>query len=176
MFSVFGPLPALLVNAATYAISQYSLSRIPSLGPAQPSGIPTFAHIRDDLSAGFRILFADRAMRACAVAGFFINFLGFGMYAVLIPFLKHDFAASDPQVGLFMGVAAAGAVCGSVFSSRFATRWPFGPALAIALVLDALVFAAIPFAHSMWSVAALWAVVKPGGSSKSRKSSASVCA
>jgi len=159
MFSVFGPLPALLVNAATYAISQYSLSRIPSLGPAQPSGIPTFAHIRDDLAAGFRILFADRAMRACAVAGFFINFLGFGMYAVLIPFLKHDFAASDPQVGLFMGVAAAGAVCGSVFSSRFATRWPFGPALAIALVLDALVFAAIPFAHSMWGVAALWAVV-----------------
>ena len=47
-------------------------------------------------------------------------------------------------------------------SSRFATRWPFGPALAIALVLDALVFAAIPFARSIWGVAALWAVTNAG--------------
>lgn len=162
MFSVFGPLPALIVNAATYAISQLSLSRIPSLGPAEPAGLPSVRHIVDDVAVGFRILFSDATMRACAIAGFFINFLGFGMYAVLIPYLKVDFHASDPQVGLFMGITAFGAVAGSAFSSRYATRWPFGPALAIAYVVDAAIFAAVPVARNMWVVAAFWALANAG--------------
>ncbi|MBV9269715.1 MAG: MFS transporter, partial [Candidatus Eremiobacteraeota bacterium] len=162
IFSLFGPLPALAINAVTYAASQVSLSRIPSLGPESPAGMPRVAHIIDDVGIGFRILFADRAMRAVTFAGFFINLLGFGMYTVLVPLLKHDFAATDTQVGIFMGVAAVGAVGGSLFASRFATRWPFGAALAVAFVVDASFFALIPFAHNMWGVAVLWATANAG--------------
>jgi len=162
IFSLFGPLPALIINALTYAASQYSIARIPSLGPDEPAGIPSASHIVDDVREGFRILFADRAMRAVAIAGFFINLFGFGMYTVIVPFLKHDFAASDTQVGLFMGITAIGAIIGSVFSTRFATRWPFGAALAVAFVIDGGFFAFIPFAHSMWGVAVLWAAANAG--------------
>jgi MFS family permease len=162
MFSLFGPLPALIVNAATYAISQFSLSRIPSLGPQEPAGLPSLRHIVDDVATGFRLLFSDVTMRQVAIAGFFINFLGFGMYAVLIPYLKVDFHATDPQVGLFMGITALGAVAGSAFSSRYATRWPFGVALAVAYVIDAVAFAAVPLAPTMWIAAAFWGLANAG--------------
>jgi len=162
IFSIFGALPALIINALTYAASQYSLSRIPTLGPQRPAGIPSFAHILDDVRTGFRILFADRALRAVTIAGFFINLLGFGMYTVLVPFLKHDFGATDSQVGIFMGVAAIGAIAGSLFSARFPNRWPFGAALAVAFVIDACFFGLIPFAHNMWGVALAWAASNAG--------------
>lgn len=158
LFSVFGPLPALTINAATYFLSQLSLARIPTLGPEDPHGVPSLAHVVDDVRLGFRMLFADRGMRAQAFAGLALNVFGFGGYSVLIPFLKRGFHASDPQVGIFLGISAAGAVCGSVLAGKFARRWPFGRAISVAYLIDAVLFLPVVVTSNMWVAGVFWAI------------------
>jgi MFS family permease len=156
VFAFFGPLPALIVNASTYLASQISLALIPSLGPDFVQGVPTPRHLAGDVALGFRQLWSDTGMRAQALAGFSFNFFGFGCYAILIPFLKKGFGASDQIVGIFFGISAAGAVVGAWLASRWATRWPFGRALTIAYLLDALTFLPVVLVRNIWLVALFW--------------------
>ena len=158
MFSIFGPLPALAINAATYFLSQVSLARIPTLGPEDPHGFPSLRHVVDDVRLGFRVLFSDRGMRAQAYASLALNVFGFGGYSVLIPFLKGGFHASDPQVGIFLGISAAGAVCGSIVAGKFANRWPFGHALSVAYAIDAVLFVPVVLTSNMWVAGVFWAI------------------
>lgn len=157
LFSLFGPLPALAINAATYFLSQVSLARIPTLGPEDPHGFPTAAHVVEDIRLGYRVLLRDRGMRAQAFASLVLNVFGFGGYSVLIPFLKRGFHASDPQIGIFLGISAAGAVCGSLFAGKFAGRWPFGRALCVAYLIDAIIFVPAVLTHDMWVAGVFWA-------------------
>jgi predicted MFS family arabinose efflux permease len=158
LFALFGALPALLITAAGYLGSMISLWRIPSLGPDDASGLPTHREILSDIRTGFALLFGDRAMRALAFSGLAINMLGFGAYAVLVPFLKRDFGASDRDVGIFFGISAAGAICGSVLSTKFARRWVFGRALTSAYLIDALIFLPVVFTRNLWVAGIFWAI------------------
>lgn len=157
VFAIFGPLPALTINALTYLASQVSLARIPSLGPDAPGGMPSPRHLLADVALGFRLLWNDVGMRAQALAGFAFNIFGFGCYAILIPFLKKGFGASDQIVGVFFGISAAGAVIGAWLASRWARRWPFGRALTTAYVIDAACFLPVVLVHDVWLVAVFWA-------------------
>ena len=136
LFAIFGALPALLITATGYLCSLISLWQIRSLGPEQTSSLPRRREIVSDVKTGFRLLFSDRGMRAQAIIAFAGNMLGFGAYAVLVPFLKRDFGAHDHEVGIFFGISAAGAICGSLAAGKFATRWPFGRAITIAYLMD----------------------------------------
>jgi MFS family permease len=158
IFATFGPLPALTVNALTYLASQISLMRIRSLGPDEPKGMPTASHLANDIRLGFRQLWQDAGMRAQAIAGFFFNIFGYGCYAILIPFLKTTFGASDKVVGAFFGMSAAGAVVGAFFASRLSGRWPFGRALTIAYLLDAGAFFPVVLVRNIWIVGACWMI------------------
>lgn len=163
LFSIFGPLPALAINAATYFCSQLSLAHIPTLGPEDPHGLPSLRHVVDDVRLGFRTLFGDRGMRAQAYASMMLNVFGFGCYSVLIPFLKRGFHASDPQVGIFLGISAGGAVVGSLLAGKFATRWPFGRALSIAYAIDAVIFVPVVLTGNMWIAGTFWAMANACG-------------
>jgi MFS family permease len=158
LFSIFGPLPALAINATTYLFSQVSLARIPTLGPENPHGFPSLQHIGDDVRLGFRMLFSDRGMCAQACVSLALNVFGFGGYSVLIPFLKRGFHATDPQVGIFLGISAAGAICGSVLAGKFAGRWPFGRAICVAYLIDAVLFLPVVFTANMWIAGVFWAI------------------
>lgn len=157
LFAYFGPLPALTLNALTYLASQISLSRIPSLGPESAGGLPSFAQLRNDVDLGFRQLWGDLTMRIQTLAGFAFNFFGFGCYAILIPFLKKGFGATDQKVGIFLGIAAVGAVAGAAFAAKFAGRWPFGRALTTAYAIDALIFIPVLLTKNLWVAAVFWA-------------------
>lgn len=158
LFSIFGPLPALTINAATYFLSQLSLARIPTLGPENPHGFPSMRHVVEDVRLGFGVLFRDRGLRALAYASLLLNVFGFGGYSVLIPFLKRGFHATDPQVGVFLGISAAGAICGSLMAGKFASKWPFGRALSVAYVLDAIIFLPVVLTQNMWVAGVMWAL------------------
>ncbi|HXO18227.1 MAG TPA: MFS transporter [Candidatus Dormibacteraeota bacterium] len=157
LFAYFGPLPALTINALTYLASQLSLARIPSLGPDRVAGLPTLEHLIDDISLGYRHLWGDLGMRAQAFAAFSFNIFGFGGYAILIPFLKKGFEASDQQVGIFFGISALGAIAGASLAARYPDRWPFGRALVIAYLLDALFFLPVVLVSNIWLAALFWA-------------------
>ncbi|HEX4012376.1 MAG TPA: MFS transporter [Candidatus Cybelea sp.] len=156
IFAYFGPLPALTINAVTYLASQVSLALIPSLGPDKATGLPTLRHLVDDIKLGYRQLWGDVGMRAQALVAFTFNVFGFGCYAILIPFLKKGFEATDQQVGIFFGLSALGAVVGAALAARFAEKWPFGRALVVAYLLDATLFFPIVLVSNIWLAAFFW--------------------
>lgn len=158
MFSVFGPLPALAINAFTYLWSQIALARIPSLGPEKVSGLPNALHVREDIRSGFRLLFTDRGMRTQAFVSCMLNLIGFGGFAIIIPFLKKTFGATDPQVGLFFSISAIGALAGSLTAGKLAGRWPFGRMFCVALLLDAVLFLPVIYSRNIWIAGIFWAL------------------
>jgi predicted MFS family arabinose efflux permease len=157
LFAALGPLPALVINALSYLGSQISLALIPSMGPDRATGLPTVRHLIDDVALGFRQLWGDLAMRAQALTAFSFNVFGFGGYAILIPFLKKGFGASDQQVGIFFAVSALGALAGASLAARYPDRWPFGRALVIAYLFDAFFFLPVVLVSNIWLAAFFWA-------------------
>lgn len=162
LFAAFGPVAALVINAITYLLSQLSLYLVPTLGPEQPAGAPTLRELRHDIAEGFRFLWGEPVMRLLTFNSLFLNLFGMMGYAVLIPYLKRDFGVSDQYVGLFIGLSGCGAVIGSLYAGRVAQRWPFGKALAIAYVVDAVIFLPVPYTHNFWVAGLCWAAANAG--------------
>jgi MFS family permease len=156
LFAYFGPLPALAINALTYLGSQVFLFTIPTLGPDRIAGLPSVRELIGDIKLGYRHLWGDAGMRAQALIAFTFNIFGFGCYAILIPFLKKGFAASDQQVGMFFALSALGALIGATLAARFAERWPFGRVLVIAYAVDAVLFLPVVLVSNIWLCAFFW--------------------
>ncbi|HXB84118.1 MAG TPA: MFS transporter [Candidatus Acidoferrum sp.] len=157
LFAYLGPLPALTINALTYLGSQLSLVSIPSLGPEKTTGLPTLRHFLSDIALGYRALWADLGMRAQAFVAFSLNIFGFGCYAILIPFLKKGFDATDQQVGFFFAISAVGAIGGASVAARYGDRWPLGRSLTRAYLIDALLFIPVVLVSNIWLAAFFWA-------------------
>ena len=147
IFGLVGALPALAINAATYLTSQISIASVTSFGPERPGGFPPLAVIARDVAAGFRFVMGDRTMRTLTFSSTAINAVAIFGFVAMIPFLKHEFGASDQAVGLAFGCFSLGSVAGSLIAGR--THWPFGRALAIAYVLDALFWLPIIWTPSL---------------------------
>lgn len=157
LFAYLGPLPALTINALTYLGSQLSLVSIPSLGPEKTTGLPTVRHFLSDIALGYRALWADLGMRAQAFVAFSLNIFGFGCYAILIPFLKKGFDATDQQVGFFFAISAVGAIGGASVAARYGDRWPLGRSLTRAYLIDAVLFIPVVLVSNIWLAAFFWA-------------------
>jgi MFS family permease len=148
LFAVIGPLPALAINAITYLCSQASLAAVETFGPDEPHGWPSPRTVVADVVLGFRSLMADASLRAVSLNSLTFNFFGFMTGAVFIPFLKRDFGASDLVVGYALGIGAIGAVIGSYLGGHVPKSWPFGRTIAIAYVVDGVLFVPVMFTHN----------------------------
>jgi MFS family permease len=142
-----GALPALAINAATYLTSQVSIASVASFGPERPGGFPAPSVIGRDVRDGFRFVFGDRTMRTLTYSSAAMNAVAIFGFVAMIPFLKHDFGASDQTVGFAFGCFALGSVAGSLVAGR--THWPFGRALAVVYVLDGLFWLPIIWTQSL---------------------------
>jgi MFS family permease len=147
IFGLVGALPALAMNAVTYLTSQVSIASVPSFGPEQPGGFPPISVIARDVRAGFRFVMGDPTMRTLTYSSTAMNAVGIFGFVAMIPFLKHEFGAGDQTVGLAFGCFSLGSVAGSLIAGR--THWPFGRALAIVYVLDAVFWLPIAWTHSL---------------------------
>jgi MFS family permease len=148
IFGLAGALPTLAINAVTYLTSQLSLASVASFGPERPGGFPSLREIGRDVGTGFRFVFADRVMRTLTLSSTAINAVAIFGFVAMIPYLKHEFGATDQLVGAAFGCFALGSVAGSLVAGR--THWPFGRALAIAYVVDALAWLPVYWARSLW--------------------------
>jgi MFS family permease len=149
LFALVGPLPALIANACTYLVSQMSIAAVPSLGPDAPGRLPSLRVIGSDVAVGFRSMWADPALRTFSGISLAFNFFGLMAGAVLIPFLKRDFGASDAVVGYSLGVGAVGAVVGSWVAGHVPHSWPYGRMMIVAYALDGLLFLPVMFTHNL---------------------------
>jgi MFS family permease len=158
LYSIAGPVPALIVNAVTYLLSLGAIAAIPTLGPEAPGPLPTFAELRADITQGFRFLWADKVMRTITLMSLGLNLFGMMAMAIYIPFYKIALGASDAQVGLTLGISAVGSICGSLLAGVYAGKWPFGKAISVAYAIDGLIFVPVVFLHSLWLVVLFWAL------------------
>ena len=147
IFGLVGALPALAINAVTYLTSQLSIASVKSFGPEEPGGFPPAAEIARDVRAGFRFVFGDRVMRRLTLSATAMNTGGVFGFVAMIPYLKHEFGASDQTVGIAFGCFSLGSVAGSLLAGR--THWPFGRSLVIAYVLDGLFWLPLIWTHSL---------------------------
>lgn len=147
LFDIVGPLPALLVNAATYVVSFGAIRSTRTLGPDEPGTMPSPADIARDIGLGMRFLWADPAMRLTTLALFCWNTFGMVFAVAMIPMLKREFHASGLQVGLTFGFSAGGAVLGSLAASRL--RLTVGPTIILAYGAGALAMVPLAFLHSL---------------------------
>lgn len=147
IFGLFGALPALILNALTYLTSQASLASVTSFGPERPGGFPSLRAIAADVRIGFGFAMGDRALRVLTLSSAAMNAVGILGFVAMIPFLKHEFGASDQIVGIAFGCFALGSVTGSLLAGR--THWPFGRALCVAYVLDGLFWLPVIWTHSL---------------------------
>ena len=123
IFGLFGPFPALIINAATYVASILSLGAVRDLGPERTSGFPRIHHVASDIGIGFRFLFADNAMRIVTFASFMANFWGSLGFTAYVPFIKRDLGGTDFSVGVVFGALGAGTVLGAFLASRVHTTF-----------------------------------------------------
>ncbi len=164
LFAIGGALPALVTNAFTYLTSQLALLLVPSMGPDEPGPLPSAREIWADIVEGFRFMHDDRVMMTVAYCSLLLNFFGMMALAVLIPYMKLDFGASDAQVGFAFGALALGSIVGSLVGGATVTKWPFGPALLAAYAFDGLIFIPVVFAHRLWTAIFFWTVANACGS------------
>ena len=178
LFALVGPLPALAANAATYLFSQTALLAVDGLGPATPAGLPRLRDIVADVAVGFRFAWRDPAMRTMSAFSLFFNFFGLMTGAVMIPFLKRDFGASDTVVGYALGISAIGALAGSwLRRDAFPKRWPFGRTIVVAYAADGIFFIPVMLTHRVCGRDRHSSRSRTHAcSSRSRRSSAGACA
>jgi MFS family permease len=162
IFGLIGPLPALLVNAATYLVSVASLGAVRDLGPEETGGLPRLGHVADDVRIGFRFLFADRAMRLISFASLAGNFIGFIQFTALVPFIKRDLGGSDFSVGIAFGALGAGSVLGAMLAPRLHVS--FGKIVMAGYVLGWVLYIPVVLTHNFTVAAvALFFSAIPGG-------------
>jgi MFS family permease len=149
LFALIGPLPALAANAFTYLCSQLSIMAVDTFGPDEPGRVPSPRMVVADVRLGFRFLMGDLALRTVALNSLVFNFFGFVCAAVFIPFLIHDFGASDATVGVSLGVGAFGALIGSWVSGHVPRSWKFGQVMIVAYALDGLLFIPVMITHNL---------------------------
>jgi len=161
LFALLGPMPALCANAVTYLVSQLSIAAVDDFGPPVPKGVPSLREIGADVATGYRFLWSDAAMRTLSGASLLLNFFGMMCGAVVIPYLKRDFAASDAAVGYALGITAVGAFAGSWLAGRVPAAWPFGRVIAFAYLADGLFFIPVALTHDL-RVAVIFMAISSG--------------
>lgn len=146
IFGLVGPLPALIVNAATYVASVFSLGAIRDLGPEMISGFPRLPHVIEDIGIGFRFLVQDRAMRMMTWSSFTGNFFGLLGFTAYVPFIKRDLGGTDFSVGVAFGAIGAGAMLGALIAPHL--KFPFGK-IVIVTYLESFLYIPLIWTHSV---------------------------
>ncbi|MEU4114784.1 MFS transporter [Kitasatospora sp. NPDC028055] len=134
LYSALG-VAALLVDAASYLVSAACFRRM------RPWGERTVEEgsIRERLTRGFRLNWADPVLRRVVLAAVLLN-CGGPVYVTVLPVLAYR--GLGVQVGVFgaaMSVAALGALLGAVVAPRLSLRFGLGRTMAWSLLLHCLV-------------------------------------
>jgi MFS family permease len=130
-----GAAPALLVNAVSFLVSAACLLRIRTVPPtrAEPQKAPR-TRLRDEISAGIKIVAGDRYLRPMTIFGGLANFALQGYAALVVVFLVRVVRVGEAEVGLLMAAPGLGGVLGALFARRVAGRYGSSRVLLVSTV------------------------------------------
>jgi MFS family permease len=165
LIQAFTAAPALLVDAASYAVSVATLLWIRAPEPlrsAQPSG-----HFRHELREGIDVVMRNPALRLMVGSTATSNL---GSEIVITVFLVYAYRSvhlTPGELGLVLAGGGAGGVLGSIVAARAAARFSLGPTLTLAMslfVFALLIPAAGATTYPVILLSAIWFVLQVGGS------------
>jgi len=116
---------AMLVDAGSFFLSALYLRKIKRL---EPESEPAAAHesIWSQIGVGLRFVWREPRLRALAGCAAVTNFAGYIFLSMYVLFMLRDLDLSSTAIGLVFGVGGVGALIGSLFAERLATRFGTG--------------------------------------------------
>jgi len=128
LVQVFNGPVALLIDAATFVGSAFSLGAIRS---PEPPPIPAAERtsVREEAVDGLRTVMRAPVLRALALTQAFAAF-GFGVFAALYTlFVTRGLGFEPALLGVIYGIGGISSLLGALFAQRAARRWGVGPAM-----------------------------------------------
>lgn len=118
---------ALVVDALTYLLSAFFLTRIRSREPMPERAARM--RVRREIGEGLRTIFGNPVLRAIASTGATTNLFGYMFLAVYVLYMIQDLGFSATQVGLVFSLGGVGAIIGSVVAEPLRRRLGIGPTI-----------------------------------------------
>jgi MFS family permease len=143
-----GAAVAFLVDAAANLIDLALIATIRRpFQMARPAGE---RHLRDEIVAGLRYLWADRPIRLLAIVNMAHRVCVGGVVVLAVVVLGRDVLGADPAaLGLIVGAAGAGGLLGSVVTPRLQHRHKVGRLMVVTLALHGLGIGVVGLAGSV---------------------------
>jgi len=129
---------AILVDAASFLLSAFALTRI---HPAEPPTEPA-----THLIAGIRFIRDSRVVRAALGATATVNFFTLAFNAIVILYATRELHIRPAVLGLVLGAGAIGGLLGSLVTGRITRLIGLGPAFIVGCVLFPAPLLLVPLA------------------------------
>lgn len=110
-------------------------------------------HILHDIAEGAAFVFKSPLLRPIFICQIIYNLSFFLMMAIYAPYAVYDLGLTASQVGITLGMAGAGMLCGALLTPRIMSRVPFGRVIAfgpIGGMSASLLLAMTAFFPSPW--------------------------
>jgi hypothetical protein len=155
LVQVFGPVPALLVDAGSYLVSVLTLGAVRHREPV-PAPVAG-SSVRGDIATGARFVWRSLPIRTVSVQGMVLNGLWNASTVPLVLYAIREVHIGALWWALLLAGGSIGAVFGAVNAPRLGKRFGYGP-----VMLGVACFANIPLFlvplvdHPLWLVRPLW--------------------
>jgi MFS family permease len=136
---------ALLADAVSFLGSALFLGRVRAEEP--PVDQAAAASVRTQAAEGLRFIGGNAIFRPTLTAVATLNFFNYAFQALFILYATRTLGVSAGALGLVLGVAALGGICGAVVSGRVGRRLGVGRAFALGCVLFTAPLILIPLAQ-----------------------------
>ncbi len=136
---------ALLADAVSFLGSALFLGRVRAEEP--PVDRAAGAGIRAQAAEGLRFIGGNPIFRPTLTAVATLNFFNYAFQALFILYATRTLGVSAGALGLVLGVAALGGICGAVVAGRVGRRLGVGRAFALGCVLFTAPLVLVPLAQ-----------------------------
>jgi MFS family permease len=136
---------ALLADAVSFLGSALFLGRVRAEEP--PVDQAAAASVRTQAAEGLRFIGGNAIFRPTLTAVATLNFFNYAFQALFILYATRTLGVSAGALGLVLGVAALGGICGAVISGRVGRRLGVGRAFALGCVLFTAPLILVPLAQ-----------------------------
>ena len=126
LIGLVGPVPALLVNAATFLLSAaiIGLGVPPAAAPPKPDPANIPSTYRAELVAGWQVLRTDTVLMSLVVMIAFTNLFDQAYAIVLLPVWVRNAGLDVTWVGIFFAVFSGASILGATVAAIFGERLP----------------------------------------------------